>query len=133
MAETISFTIKTTLAAKPERIFKALTDSDEIKAWSGQRGIVEPMVDGYVEFFDGWVKGEVISYKPGKEVAYTWRPDEWELKWEDSEVLIALKPIADGTEVTLMHDNLPTQKEADSHHEGWFKNFLDPLKEYLKD
>jgi uncharacterized protein YndB with AHSA1/START domain len=133
MQDTISLTLKYTLPAAPPMVYAAITQPEHIQAWSGQPAVMELEKDGYVELFDGWVRGEIIALKPDQEIAFTWRPDEWQLQWEDSEVLIVLKPTPNGkeTELTLIHDNLPTQKEMESHHDGWFKMYLDPLKEYL--
>ena len=78
--------IATTIAAKPDAVFAALTDAKAIGQWSGQKGKVASKIGGAFEMFDGWVKGRVLEYKPGKCLAYTWHTEDWTADTEDSVV-----------------------------------------------
>ena len=63
--------------ANPDQVFEALTNPGIISTWGGGFSVVEEKVGGVFELFDGWVKGEVTIYEPGKELGYTWRPEVW--------------------------------------------------------
>lgn len=120
-----------TLPASVKDVFAALTDSKKIKAWSGQAGSVANKVGGQVYLFDGWNKGKVLSYKPEKELSYTWLVDGWDEK-NPSVVTFKLSPAKSGAKVDLSHTNLPNEKETRDHASGWDEYFFNPLKEYLE-
>jgi uncharacterized protein YndB with AHSA1/START domain len=127
------FSLRTTyiVYASPDKVFEALTDSGIVAAWGGGIGLVEPKAGGKFEFFDGWIKGEVLIYKPGKELSYTWKPSEWEKKIPASVVNYKFRPHKAGTEVILTHTELPSQEEADKHKEGWIDYVFDPINDFF--
>ncbi len=128
-----NFAIKTTYVvyASPEKVFEALTDPGIISSWGGGLAIVENKIDGKFELFDGWVKGEVKEYDPGKELSYTWKPEEWAKKVSPSLVNYKFKVHPAGTEVILEHTGLPSQEETDKHTSGWMDFIFEPLNEYF--
>ena len=127
------FTINTSfiIYATPDKVFEALTDSGIIAAWSGEMGVVENRSSGKFELFDGWVKGEVITYKPGKELSYTWKAKEWTKGTLPSIVKYVFKEHAAGTELFLEHTQLPSAEEAEKHHNGWIDYVFEPLNDYF--
>lgn len=126
-----SINITVTMPANPSDVFAALTNAKLMSAWSEQKGKVEPKVGGKFEMFDGWVKGKVLAYKPGKALAYTWLPGDWEEAVE-SKVQYKFAATKTGTKVTLTHTGFPNEKERKNHREGWFQFVFDPLKEYFQ-
>ena len=127
------FSIKTSfiIYAVPEKVFEALTDTGIITAWSGEIGVVENKAGGKLELFDGWVKGEVLSFKPGKELSYTWKASEWSKNTLPSIVKYSLKEHAAGTEIILEHTQLPSAEEAEKHRNGWIDYVFEPLNDYF--
>lgn len=129
----VSFSIKTEyiVYATPEEVFEALTDSGIIAAWGGGLAVVENKVGGVFELFDGWVKGVVTAYEPGKTLGYTWKPDEWKKSIKPSEVTMKFRKTAAGTQVILEHTNFPNQEESDKHASGWIDYVFDPMNDYF--
>ena len=127
------FSIKTTfiIYAAPDKVFEALSDTGIIAAWSGEIGIVENKPGGKFELFDGWVKGEVLSYMPGKELSYTWKESEWSRNTPASIVKYTFKEHAAGTAIILEHTQLPSAEEADKHNSGWIDYVFEPLNDYF--
>lgn len=119
-----------TLSAKPERVMQLLTDPALIRKWSGEVGVVEPVVGGKVEMFDGWVKGQVTK-TGANELAYTWKTTEWPEEALPSEVHFFLKKDEAGTKVLLHHFGFPDEKERDSHRSGWTDFFFDPMEDFI--
>lgn len=117
--------------ASPEKVFEALTDTGIIAAWGGGIAVVENKSGGKFELFDGWASGEVLVYKPGKELSYTWRVSEWDKKTPASVVTFLLKAHPAGTEIILKHKEFPSQEEATKHKDGWVDFVFDPLNEYF--
>ena len=128
-----NYSFKTTYVvyASPEKVFEALTDSGIIAAWGGGLAVVEHKKGGKFEMFDGWVKGEVVTFVRGKELGYTWVPSEWKKKTTPSLVVYKLKPHPAGTEIILEHTGLPTEEEANKTESGWVDFVFEPLNEYF--
>lgn len=128
-----AFSYKTTYVvyASPEDVFEALTDPGIIGAWGGGMSVIEEKIGGHFELFDGWVKGEVTHFSPGKELGYTWKPAEWDKRTKPSNVHIKLMKHPAGTDIVLTHTNFPSQEEADKHGNGWIDYVLDPLNDYF--
>ena len=117
--------------ASPEKVFKALTDSVIINKWSNSKGKVSPKTGGAFELFDGWVKGEVLVYKPGKQLSYSWKPSEWDKKTPASIVIYNFSTHKAGTEIILEHTGFPSMEESTKHKEGWMDFVFEPLNDYF--
>lgn len=127
------FSYKTSyiLYAKPEQVFEALTDSGIIAAWGGGIAVVGTKPGEPFEMFDGWVQGEVTAFNPGKELAFTWKPEEWHKNTPASNVHFRFNKHAAGTELILDHSNFPDEEEAAKHGNGWIDYVLDPMNDYF--
>ncbi len=62
------------------------------------------------------VAAEFTEIDRPKKLALNWR---WEGSEEVTKVTISMRPVADGTELTLIHEHPDDSKMADSHKEGW--------------
>jgi uncharacterized protein YndB with AHSA1/START domain len=129
--KTSSFKVTITIAAKPNEVFAALTESKLIAKWCGQKGKVSSKVGGAFEMFDGWVSGKVLEFRPGKSLIYTWRPSDWPEFEEESVVKYAFSASGKGTKIVLEHANFPNETEKKNTRSGWKEFVFDPLKTYF--
>lgn len=127
------FSFKTSyiVYAKPEQVFEALTDTGIIAAWGGGLAVVSSLPGEPFEMFDGWVRGEVTAFNPGKELGFTWKPEEWNKNTPASNVHMLLTKHAAGTEIFLDHTNFPDEEEAAKHGNGWIDYVFDPINDYF--
>lgn len=109
--------ITVSIPASPREVFAALTDVKAIRRWSAHRGKVQPNVGGKFEMFDGWVKGKVLEYKPGKTLAHTWQPGDWDGAAKLT-VRYTFTATPSGTKVTLTHVGFPNEHERKNHYKG---------------
>ena len=112
-----------TIAARPETVFRLLTDPSEYVRWKGKIAQLEPRPGGtfHVDFEDdkGTVDGRFVEVIPSRRVVFTWG-------WKGSPVVppgtstveIDLEPDGQGTRLRLVHRGLPEGALA-SHTEGW--------------
>ena len=126
-----AITVTATMNASPEELFNALTDAATIRQWSGQKGKVQLKVGGTVELFDGWVKGVVLAFEPGKLLSHTWLPADWREGTKPSIVTYTLAKAKGGTKISLKHSGFPNHKELQGHKTGWKEFVFDPLREYF--
>lgn len=120
----------TFLFAPPDEVMELLTNPVFIEEWSEAKSSFEKKVGGKFEMFGGWVSGEVLKIDE-KELAYTWKTTDWDESTPASKVYFRLEPVEHGTEVYVDHVELPSQKEADDHKNGWKEYFFNPIGEYL--
>ena len=112
-----------TIAARPETVFRLLTDPNEYVRWKGKLAHFEPRAGGdfRVDFPEdkGTVDGEFVEVVPNRRVVFTWG-------WQGSPIVppgsstveIDLEPVGEGTRLRLVHRDLPEGALA-SHAEGW--------------
>lgn len=136
-----SLTIVRRIKASPAKIYAAITQPSLMLQWwgpdagptlsaeadvrpGGRYSIVFQLLNGDVHNPTGEYK-EVV---PDKKLVFTW---EWPGKPEhDSLVTFLLAPIAGGTELTLIHEQLPNQEALNSHEQGW-RGFLEELSIFI--
>jgi uncharacterized protein YndB with AHSA1/START domain len=112
-----------TIAARPETVFRLLTDPHEYVRWKGTLAQLEPRAGGdfRVDFpaDKGTVLGKFVEVVPNRRVVFTWG-------WQDNEIVppgsstveIDLEPDGNGTRLRLVHRGLPEGAIA-QHTEGW--------------
>lgn len=138
-----SLTLVRRIKARPEIVFDAMTTPEGLRMWFGpDAGPVliaetDARVGGHyrVRFrmLDGTeheASGAYLELKKPERIAMSWR---WTGGVEDpgeSRVIAALRPIAEGTELTFTHELLATEETRQSHEEGWTGS-LDKLVRYL--
>ncbi|MFN2557060.1 MAG: SRPBCC family protein [Nitriliruptorales bacterium] len=85
------------LHSPPGRVWKALTEHDELRSWHPSPFEMEPVVGGAVHYLspEGTAlgDGEVTAYEPPRLLAYTWGDDHlrWELRAHDNGCLLILE------------------------------------------
>jgi uncharacterized protein YndB with AHSA1/START domain len=77
------------------------------------------------------VFGEYRELVPGEKIVFTWKWDDDEA-WEarNSIVTVEFSDSDGGTEVRLVHEQLPSEESRDRHNEGW-SSVLDRLDKFI--
>jgi uncharacterized protein YndB with AHSA1/START domain len=132
--------VERTFSAPPERIWKALTDVEEMRRWYFDLKEFKPEVGFEFEFT---VEHEGMKYHhlckiteviPQKKLAYTWR-----YKGHEGNSLVTFELFADGdkTCLKLTHEGLETFPKTPSFArksfmEGWTQIIGSSLKEFVE-
>jgi len=132
--------VERTFSAPPERIWKALTDVEEMRRWYFDLKEFKPEVGFEFEFT---VEHEGVKYChlckiteviPQKKLAYTWR-----YKGHEGDSLVAFELFADGekTRLKLTHEGLETFPKTPSFArkrfmEGWTQIIGSSLNEFVE-
>jgi uncharacterized protein YndB with AHSA1/START domain len=103
------------LAHPPERVWRALTEEDELSGWHPTPFQLEPVVGAALRFrppasVPDWPEGTVTACEPPRLLAHTWGEDS--LRWE-------LEPHPEGSRLTLTHtfeDRLKAARDAAGWH-----------------
>lgn len=116
------------IAATPSRVFKALTDPEEISAWSGAEAKMDATPGGVFSIWEGSIYGTNLEVEQDRKLVQTWREDSWDA---DSRVTFTLIAAGNGTRVDLLHEDIP-DAEHDAIAEGWDIYYLGVIKSYLE-
>jgi uncharacterized protein YndB with AHSA1/START domain len=143
LAEKPSLTLTRRLRAKPEKVYAAWTNPENLAQWFGPsvvtpgttRAELDVRVGGRYrisfEATDGehfQVDGIYREIVPNERLVFSWA---WHSTPErESLVTVSLKPDGDGTLLTLLHEQLFDQAACDGHARGW-NSSLDTLEKYL--
>ncbi len=134
---TDSITVEKHINATPARIFRALTDAEELKTWFFSEAKTDPRTGGSYEMTWRSAKdasrdhsrfGKYLEVVPDRKIVFEWKGEvgckgESRETLPDTVVTITLTPRDGGTLVTLVHAQWPdsdfgrTQRE--SHNGGW--------------
>jgi uncharacterized protein YndB with AHSA1/START domain len=136
-----SLTLVRRLKAPPARVWAAITRPEQMLQWwgpdagptlkvdadvrpGGRFSVVFRMLDGQ-EYNPTGVYREV---RPEHTLAFTW--DLPGAPEPETLVTFRLRPIPDGTELTLTHERLPDAAACAAHERGW-AGLLDKLCDFL--
>jgi uncharacterized protein YndB with AHSA1/START domain len=129
-----------TLTRAPDEVWQALTTSEGLSAWFGQRASIDlrPGGTATMTFAGGVIVDMGIERVEEPTVfAYTWRlPDLPEDDPRRTYVEFTLEPAGDGTRLRVVETGfaqlpLDTRRETyDSHSEGWTRELAE-LVEHL--
>jgi len=128
---TYELQLERTLAAAPQRVWKALTDAQQISLWYGPSDEYRIEVHAWDCRVGGKyrvsmhhkggnvhsVAGEFREISDGKRLSYTWA-------WEGAPpmntlVTFEIKPEGKGTRLHFLHTGLPDENSRNQHNQGW--------------
>ena len=124
------FTVKVTIHAKAESIYKAWLSSEGHSAITGSPAKVDGTVDGDFVAWDGYIQGMFLELEENKRIVQAWRTAEFPAEAEDSIVEILLEEDHGKTKLTLKHSNIP-EGQADGYKSGWDDFYFKPMREYF--
>jgi uncharacterized protein YndB with AHSA1/START domain len=115
-----------------QTVFQAMTTARLIDEWGGGPARVQARVNGRYSLWDGDMWGIIKEIEFPRRIVFTWREASWDASLPDSTVTWSLKETERGTELHLVHTNLPSRKIRESHNDGWGEYFVGPLKAWLE-
>lgn len=131
------------LSARRDRVWRAVTEPDELAKWWGPKGFTIPslqfeplraasfriaMQPPEGELFH--LHGEFREVEPPLRLAYTFRWDPPDPDDRETLVTLSLRGLGDQTEVELTQGEFATEERLSLHDGGWSDSF-DKLEELL--
>ena len=129
-------TVTRSLAAPPERVWRAFTTADELAAWFWPTAwdavvTVDLRVGGRYRVASAPVGmafgGEYVAVEPTERLVQTW---QWDGEDDETLVTVTLTPEGSGTRLEIVHERFATDEDAASHLQGW-NDCLDRLPAIL--
>ena len=142
--ENLSLEISRLIKAPRDRVYAAWTEPAQLKQWFGPENVqtCDLIADARVGGTFRWdlinsegekmtILGEYRELQPGKKIVFTWQwEDDEDWKNNVSVVTVELDDADGGTEVRLIHEQLPNEQSRDGHTQGW-NSVLDKLERFL--
>ena len=125
-----SITQKAVVGASPAEVYEAFVDPKIHAKFTGAAATGAARVGAKFTAWDGYIMGVHRTLDPGKKIVQDWTTTEWPDGAEPSTVEITFKRVKGGTEVRLVHSNVPAE-QADSYRKGWVDYYWKPLKAYF--
>jgi uncharacterized protein YndB with AHSA1/START domain len=128
--------LECTLPARPEEIFRMLTEASELEKWWGPHGFVIPSAD--VNLVEGGryrfrmappdgepfhLSGEFLEIDPPWRLVYTFRWEEPTPDDRETVVDLSLQTADDGTRLALSQGPFLTEERLELHRGGWTDSF----------
>jgi uncharacterized protein YndB with AHSA1/START domain len=125
------------LATKPDKVYRAFIEADAMAKWLPPNGFtctvhrLEAKVGGahrmsFRNFTTGMSHsfgGEYLELVPGERLRYTDKFDDPNLPGE-MQVTVTLKPVSDGTELSIEQEGIPDAIPAEACYLGWQESLL---------
>jgi activator of HSP90 ATPase len=125
-----TFTISTILPATPEEIFAAWLSSTGHSAMTGSPAEVEEAGGRTFKAWDGYIWGETLEQEAPHRILQAWRTSEFPESSPESRVEILLKEVPEGTEITLIHTDIP-DGQGDGYKQGWEDFYFTPMRTHF--
>jgi len=142
--ENVRLEIKRFINAPRNRVYAAWTDVEQLKQWFGPEKvrtrdiIADARVGGKYQWDlvdpegeEMTVFGEYRELVPGRKIVFTWKfEDNEDWKNHTSVVTVELSDRDGGTELRLIHEQLPSEQSRNGHNDGW-NSALDKLEKFV--
>lgn len=125
-----SIRLSTALSATPRRVYQAWLSSQAHSAFTGAEAEVEAHVGGRHRAWDAYISGRILELEANRRIVMTWRTTEFPSGSPDSRVELILEPEKGGTQLTLLHSQIPAG-DGPKYEEGWKENYFEPMLAYF--
>ena len=116
------------IPAKPEEVFTAITNPFTIELWTGYKAIMDSNVDTEFSLWEGDVTGKNLEIIDNKKIVQEWYFGD---QSEKSIVTIKLFENKKGTQVELIHENIPDE-DYENIIEGWNEYYFGAIKSFFE-
>jgi uncharacterized protein YndB with AHSA1/START domain len=141
--EALTLRISRRFKAPRERVFRALTNAEQLAKWWGPKGFTVPELALDVRPGGAWrttmrapdgkdhvVSGVYREIVPPSRLVFTWGWETEGPRGHETVVTIELSEVADGTRLELYQEVFESADSRDRHEHGW-ASCLDSLEEAL--
>lgn len=113
----------------PERLFDELLDGEKHSALTGGLARISARNGEAFSAWDGYISGRNMELDRPNRIVQAWRTTDFPEDAPDSCVEWRLAAADGGTDLTLVHTNLPDSSAAD-YRQGWMEFYFTPMQEY---
>lgn len=124
------FKIKSRLPAPPEAVYRAWLSGAAHSAMTGGKATASDKPGGGFTAWDGYISGKNLELKPHWCIVQSWRTTQFAESDPDSRLELCIHPSGEGSEVLLIHSNIPPGQIA-GYESGWAEYYFQPMRAYF--
>lgn len=125
----MKFTLKTTLPASARDIYLTWLSSEGHSGMTGGTADISDEEGTGFSAWDGYIEGKNLALEPYQRIVQSWRTSQFAEEEPDSQIEILLKERIEGTELILIHTQVP--KTGEHYIQGWEDNYFEPMRAYF--
>jgi uncharacterized protein YndB with AHSA1/START domain len=114
------------LPVEPEQLYRSWLDARAHSAFTGGEATIEARVGGRHTAWDGYIEGRVLVLEPHRRIVQSWRTSDFPPGSMDSRLEVLIKPAAGGSELVLLHSEIPPGQGSD-YASGWQDHYFEPM------
>ena len=122
--------LKATFHVKPSVIYQAWLNGEEHAKMTGGTAQCTDKVGDPFFAWDGYISGVNLMLIPNIKIVQSWRTSQFAEEDEDSRLVIQLAETDQGTDLTLIHTNIPEGQTQ--YKQGWIDHYFVPMKAYFE-
>ncbi len=111
-------------------LFNAWLESEAHSAFTGSPARVDPGEGAEFSAWDGYISGRTLAVEPHSRILQSWRTTEFPEGSPDSQLEILFEDKGDGTQLTLIHTDIP-DGQGENYRQGWQEYYFIPMQEYF--
>lgn len=119
-----------TVLADTESVYAAFLNARAHAAFTGSPATGSARVGGKFTAWDGYISGVHRELVKNRRIVQDWQTTGWPDGAPASTLDLRFKPVKGGTEVRMVHSNVPAEHAA-SLRQGWIDYYWKPLKAYF--
>jgi len=116
------------IPAEVEDVYTALTNPFTIELWTGYPAVMDENIGTEFSLWEGDIVGKNLEIEKNKKIVQQWYFGD---QSEESIVTIKLFPDKKGTQVELIHKNIPDE-DFENIKEGWNEYYFGAIKEFYE-
>ena len=124
-----SIQLKVSFPVEPSEIYRAWLDSEGHSLMTGGEAHCSSDIGASFSAWDGYISGKNLVLLENEEIQQSWRTTEFAESDEDSLLSIKLAATGTGTELTLIHTNIPEGQTQ--YRLGWVNHYFEPMAAYF--
>lgn len=126
----MEFTLKSIFNTSPKEIYLSWLNSEKHSLMTGGEAHISDKINEEFTAWDGYIEGKNLILEPYERIVQSWRTSEFEDGEEDSQIEILLNEVEGGTELTIIHTNVP--ESGDNYISGWKDFYFTPMQDYFE-
>ena len=111
-------------------LFNAWLESEAHSGFTGSPARVDPGEGAEFSAWDGYISGRTLAVEPHSRILQSWRTTEFPEGSPDSQLEILFEDKGDGTQLTLIHTDIP-DGQGEIYRQGWQEYYFIPMQEYF--
>ncbi len=126
-----SIRVSATFPVTAKRLYEAWLDSKEHTDFTGGKADIVPAAGGVFTAWDGYIQGKTLELDPCRRILQAWRTSGFPPGSADSQLEVLFKEVEGGTEMTLVHTEIP-EGQGQQYEEGWREFYFEPMTRYFQ-